>query len=294
MGKRQTGQDEIPAGAKLPRLSAETAGADRELRRKIREVERWGFKRQPSTTHDGESLIGDEQYSRLYDEFIVPFQQGGLDLAKSAAFLRLVATDEGHPEIARTHPDFSELVLQALQAGRRDWWTSVSLKPVYRFNYPAQFHLILRHLEDAEQGVIAGAHPAALAISAISLLDETSKQKAKAIILQAARQLSLFDLVLLACLEHHWLRDLEQVLSEGERFEDVLKVLLIQNDWPAVLAWLQQHRRYADCARVLEKLSRFQDAADLLQRLGPGTTGYSEKALAKEVARLRSLAGLAS
>jgi hypothetical protein len=294
MGKRQTGQDDIPAGAKVLRLSAETAGADRELRRKIREVERWGFKRRPSSPDDGESPSADKEYSRHYDEYIVPFQQGALDLAKSAAFLRLVATDEGHPEIARTHPDFPKLVLQALEAGWRDWWTSVSLKPVYRFTYPAQLHLILRHLEDAEQSVIVGCRPVALAISAVSLLDESSKLKAKAIILQAARQLSLFDLVLLACLEHHWLRDLEQVLREGERFEEVLKVLLIQNDWPAVLAWLQQHRRYADCARVLEKLGRFQEAADLLQRLGPGTTGYSEKALAKEIARLRSLATLAS
>jgi hypothetical protein len=294
MGKRHTGQHEIPAGAQLPRLSAETAGADRELRRKIREVESWGFERRPSSAAQGESRSGDEEYASFYDEFIVPFQQGRLDLAKSAAFLRLVATNEGHPEIGRKHPDFPKLVLQTLEHGRRDWWTSISLKPVYRFTYPAQFHLILRHLEDAEQSFIVGCHPAALAISAISLLDESAKSRAKAILLQAARQLSLFDLVLLACLEHGWVHDLEQVLREGDRFEDVLKVLLIQNDWPGVLAWLQKHRRYADCARVLERLGRFQEAADLLQRLAPGTTGYSEKALAKEIARLTSLAGLAS
>jgi hypothetical protein len=269
--------------------AAECAVTERQRQRHIREVERWGFGRKRLAAVGADETTADLKYASFFAEYIEPFKRGTLDFPKLANFLRLVATDEGHPEIARTHPDFPALVLRTLDQGKRDWWTSVSLKPFCRFTYPSHFHLILNRLDEADQSFLGDARPAALAISAIALLDEKSKLKAKGIILEAARQLSLFDLAFLACVEHGWLADLEQVLREGDRFEEVLKVLLFQNQWDAVLEWLRQNRRFADCAKVMEKLGRFCQAAELLKRLGPEATGYSEKALAKEVTRLLNL-----
>jgi hypothetical protein len=273
--------------------AAETAIAERDLQRNISEAERWGFDRKAVAAPGGDEASIDLRFGNLCAEYIEPFRKGALDLQKLAAFLHLIATDEGHPEIARTHPEFPALVLQVLQKGTRDWWPSVALKPAYRFSYPGHFHLIFNHLDDVDQSFLGVCRPAALGIGAIALLDEQSKSKAKGALLEAAKQASLFDLIFLACVEYGWVEDLESVLRQADRFDDVLKVLLFQKKGYAVVEWLRQHGRHLDSVKVLEALGRFGEAAEVLQKLGPEAAGCSEKALAKESGRLMRLAAFA-
>jgi hypothetical protein len=273
--------------------AAEVLAAERELQRKTREVERWGFDRKSVSAPTGDDAGIEVRFAGLFDEYIEPFRKGVLEFPKLATFLDWITSEQGHPEIARTHPEFSTLVLQVLRKSKSEWWPSLKLKPAYRFSYPSQFHLVLNHLGDVDENVVGGCRPATVGVSAIGLLEDGPKQEARAILLEAAKQPSLFDLVFLACVEHGWVRELEEVLREAERFDDVLKVLLFLSDWDAVVAWLRQHGRHLDSVKVLEARGRFGEAAALLDRLGPEAVGCSEKALAKESARLKRLAELA-
>src|SRR5579864_5000261 len=218
MGLFNKGKEREEQAAKHLReqyAAAETAIAERDLQRNISEVERWGFDRKGVAAPGEDEASINLRFGELYAEYIEPFRKGALALPKLATFLHLIATEAGHPEIARAHPEFPALVLQVLQKGKRDWWPSVALKPAYRFTYPAHFHLRLSNLNDVDQSFAGGCRPAALGIAAIALLDEKSKAKAKALLLEAAKQASLFEIVFLACAEHGWVEELEGVLRQG-------------------------------------------------------------------------------
>jgi len=78
-----------------------------------------------------------------------------------------------------------------------------------------------------------------------------------------------FDFVFLACIENKWTRSLVDALEREDRFLDVVKVLLYEKRMDDLCAMFQGRGKFCECVFVLEKMGKFREAAELLERIGP-------------------------
>lgn len=205
-------------------------------------------------------------------------------------------------EDCREHATYRLRDMDAVEAGTASDWHFH-----YHFDRIADLSVAIRHPKFPVLLVhmLGSEQPRLNEIARISdfakALSEADREQIRLFVLTRAKDDNHSALVDI-CEKAGWLDDLEALWrNRPDSYDWVYNLLRHRKKWDACVSWCREHRQFWDCLSVLEESGRFDEAVDLLAKLGwaawlarsGGTEREAKREFQCEITKLRGLAAAA-